>query len=113
RSGHLKKLSDPFASVQGLAWSENGEVWFTASRVGLNRSLHAATKNGVVSDRINAPGSLLLQDISHDGRLLVSRDTVRTEIVALPPGESKERDLTWLDYPTPAGVSADGKKILF
>ena len=113
RSGHVKKLSEPFASAQGLAWSPRGEIWFTASRGGLNRSIHSATTSGQVRDRVFVPGSLILQDISKDGRLLVTRDTGRTELVALAPGESKERELTWLDYSTPAALSADGRKVLF
>jgi Tol biopolymer transport system component len=113
RSARVRRLSEPFASAFGLAWSPDGEVWFTASRVGLNRSLFSATLGGRVRERIRVPGLLTLQDISSDGRVLVTQDSVRTEVVALPPGESIERDLTWLDYPAPASISADGKKILF
>ena len=43
----------------------------------------------------------------------MTRDTFRNEILALAPGESKERDLTWLDWSLPSAMSADGKKILF
>ena len=31
----------------------------------------------------------------------------------LAPGESKERDLTWLDYSLPTAISADGRTVLF
>ncbi len=113
RSGHLKKVSEPFATAQGLAWSPNGDVWFTATRVGGNRSLHSTTLGGRVRARVRVPGSLTLQDISRDGRFLVTRDSVRNELVALPPGESRERDLTWLDWSLPAAISADGKRVLF
>lgn len=112
-SGRVEKLSEPFASAQGLAWSSNGEIWFTATRVGGNRSLHSATRGGKVRERLRVPGSLTLQDISRDGRLLVVRDTWRSEMVALAPGESKERDLTWLDWSLPAALSDDGKRVLF
>jgi Tol biopolymer transport system component len=113
RSGRVKKLSEPYATAQGLAWSPNGEIWFTAARVGGNRSIQSTTTGGRVRERIRVPGSLTLQDISRDGRLLVTRDTMRNEIVALPPAESKERDLTWLDWSLPAAMSLDGKRILF
>jgi Tol biopolymer transport system component len=113
RSGRLARLSEPFASAEGLAWSPDGEVWFTASRVGLNRSLASVDRSGKVRQRIPVPGSLTLHDISREGRLLATRDTLRTEIVALPPGESSPRDLSWFDYPTPAAISADGRQILF
>jgi Tol biopolymer transport system component len=113
RSGQVKKLSEPFASIQGLAWSPSGEVWFTATEVGSNRALYSTTRSARVRLRARIPGSLTLQDVSKDGRVLVARDTLRNEIVALPPGESKERDLTWLDWSLPAALSPDGKKLLF
>ena len=113
RDGRLQRLSEPFASAEGLAWSPGGEVWFTASRVGLNRSLASVDRSGRVRPRIPVPGSLTLHDISRDGRFLATRDTLRTQIFALPPGESDVRDLSWFDYPTPAAISADGRQILF
>ncbi|HEY3205306.1 MAG TPA: hypothetical protein VGL03_16780, partial [Thermoanaerobaculia bacterium] len=113
RSGRVKKLSEPFASAQGLAWSPNGEIWFTATRVGGNRSIHSTTPGGKDRERVRVPGTLTLQDIARDGRLLVARDTFRYEMVVLPRGESKERDLTWLDFSSLAAISADGKRILF
>jgi dipeptidyl aminopeptidase/acylaminoacyl peptidase len=113
RSGGVKKLSESFATAQGLAWFPAGEVWFTAARVGGNRSLHSAMQGGRVLERIRVPGNLTLQDISRDGRVLVTRDTWRSEFVALSPGETKERDLTWLDWSNPAAISNDGKRVLF
>jgi Tol biopolymer transport system component len=113
RSGGVKKLSEPFATAQGLAWAPNGEIWFTAARVGGNRSLHAATPSGSLREILRVPGNLTLQDIARDGRPLLTRETWRREIVALPPGESKERSLTWLDWSLPAAISADGKRVLF
>ncbi len=113
RSGRVAKLSEPFASIQGLAWSQRGEVWFTATEVGSNRALYSTTRSARVRLRARIPGSLTLQDVSKDGRVLVARDTLRNEIVSLSPGESKERDLTWLDWSLPAAMSSDGKKLLF
>ncbi|MGH9368109.1 MAG: hypothetical protein ACRD3M_10595, partial [Thermoanaerobaculia bacterium] len=113
RSGSVKKLSNPFASAQGLAWSPDGEIWFTSTPVGGNRALYSTTRSGRVRQRVRVPGSLTLQDFSRDGRLLVTRDTVRMEMVALPPGESKERDLTWLDWSLASALPPDGKRVLF
>jgi len=45
--------------------------------------------------------------------MLATRDTFREEILALPPGESKERDLTWLDYSLSTFLSSDGRTVLF
>jgi Tol biopolymer transport system component len=114
RAGKKRSLSQPFASAQGLGWSPDGaEVWFTATEVGGNRALYSTTRSGKTRLRIRVPGNLTLQDVSREGRLLVSRDTVRSEMMALAPGESKERDLTWLDWSLPTAISADGKTVLF
>jgi len=38
-----------------------------------------------------------LQDVCSDGRILITRDTARIGMVSLPPHETQERDLSWLD----------------
>jgi Tol biopolymer transport system component len=99
--------------VGGLAWGPDGtEVWFTAADVSL-RALYSASLSGKVRLRSRVAGNLTLRDISREGRLLVTRDTFRVEMRGLLPGESKERDLTWLDYSLPTGISADGRTVLF
>jgi Tol biopolymer transport system component len=113
RSGKKRALSQWFASAQGLAWSPDGRVWFTATEAGGNRALYVADRSGKASLRVGVPGALTLQDISREGRMLVTRDTLRSEMVGLAPGESKERDLTWLDWTLGGAISADGRTILF
>jgi Tol biopolymer transport system component len=113
RSGRKKALSKPFSSTYGVAWGPGGnEVWFTAAEVSL-RALYSMSLSGTVRLRSRIAGNLTLRDISRDGRMLVTRDTNREEILALPPGESKERDLTWLDYSLASFLSSDGRTVLF
>jgi hypothetical protein len=45
--------------------------------------------------------------------LLAKRTNYRREIVALAAGESRERNLTWLDWSYADDISADGKTLLF
>ena len=45
--------------------------------------------------------------------MLISRDSQRNEFLGLAPGETKERELTWLDWSLPATISRDGKTVLF
>jgi Tol biopolymer transport system component len=113
RAGKLRKLSSAFATAQGLAWSPRGEIFFTAAEVGGNRALYSTTPSGGARLRIRIAGNLTLQDVSREGRLLVTRDTNRTELLALSPGETKERELTWLDWSLGAAISPDGKLVLF
>ena len=41
------------------------------------------------------------------------RASWRRELVGVLAGEAKQRDLSWLDYSYPAGLSGDGKTLLF
>ena len=62
---------------------------------------------------LRLPGALMLFDIWKDGRVLMMRASWRRELVGMISGEGKQRDLSWLDYSYPAGLSADGKTLLF
>ena len=114
RAGNKKSLSGEWYSLQGLAWSPDGsEVWFTASKSGVDRSLYAVSLDGRERMVMRTPGTLLLFDISKDGRLLLARASWRREQIGVFAGESRERDLSWLDYSYPADLSPDGKTLLF
>jgi len=114
RSGKKRNVAGVFASVQGLAWSPKGEIWFTGTRVGGNRAIHAVGLSGG-SERLLArvTESLTLQDIAKDGRALVSHDVIRIGVLGRGPGEAKERDLSWLDWSAAFDLSKDGKTLLF
>ena len=107
-------LAGVYSSAQGLAWSRDGkEVWFTGTRVGGNRAVHAVTLSG--SERLLArvTESLTLQDIARDGRVLVSHDVIRIGVLGRGAGEAKERDLSWLDWSAAFDLTPDGKTLLF
>ncbi len=113
-NGKKSKLTGDFYSAQGLAWSPDGkEVWFTASKSGVDRPLYAVSLSGRERLVARMPGTLSLLDIWKDGRILLNRASWRRELIGLLPGASKERDLSWLDYSYPADLSADGKTLLF
>ena len=113
-AGRKRTLSDGWHSVLGLAWAPGGrEVWFTATRSGGNRSLWAVSTDGRERLLAKTPGILTLDDVSSDGRVLLNHDLVRLGILGLAPGETKERDLSWLDWSLVRDLSADGKTLLF
>jgi Tol biopolymer transport system component len=114
RKGKVRRLVTGMMSAQGLAWSPNGrEIWFSASDVGAVRSLRAVSLAGKQRVILQTPSELTLQDVAPDGRVLLEREAWRTGIVALAPGETKVRDLSWLDYSLVRDMSADGRTILF
>jgi serine/threonine protein kinase len=113
-SGKVKTLATELLTAQGLAWSaDGGELWFTGSRSGVKRAVYAVTLGGRERLIARVPDTLSLQDIWQDGRVLLSRDTWRRELIGLTSGDSKEHDLSWLDYTYPSDISPDGKVLLF
>ena len=112
--GNKKKISQEWESLQGLAWSPRGdEVWFTSAKVGNDRFLNAVTLAGVERLLAREPGTLTLQDVTRDGRVLLTRDVPRVGMVGMGPGATKESDLSWLDWSAPTDLSSDGKTLLF
>jgi eukaryotic-like serine/threonine-protein kinase len=112
-NGNMRVLSDGWRSERGLAWSPDGdEVWFTAETAGGNRSLYAVTLSGKQRLVARGAGGMTLQDISRDGRVLVARENERLEINCLPPGETKERDLSWHDWSGANVLSDDGRTLI-
>jgi serine/threonine protein kinase/Tol biopolymer transport system component len=113
-AGNKKNLSGEWYTIQGLAWAPSGkEVWFTASKSGVDRTLYAVTMDGKERMVLRLPGALMLFDIFKDGRVLMMRASWRRELVAMTTDETRQHDLSWLDYTYPAGLSIDGKTLLF
>ena len=113
-AGNKKTLSGEWYTIQGVAWTPDGnEIWFTASKSGVDRTLYAVTLDGKERMVLRLPGALMLFDIFKDGRVLMMRASWRRELIAMTADEAKQHDLSWLDYTYPAGLSADGKTLLF
>ncbi|HEV2194412.1 MAG TPA: winged helix-turn-helix domain-containing protein [Candidatus Acidoferrum sp.] len=111
KSQERKILSTGWGSAQGLAWSASGdEVWFTAARSGERRDLFAVGPFRPQRTLLRVPGGITLQDISRDGRVLLTVDNERTGTTLVSP--TGERDLSWLDLTFPRAVSSDGKQVL-
>ena len=115
--GAVRTLSTGWVPFGGGApcWTPDGkEIWFSAAaEPGAPEALHAVDLDGKVRLVAQVPGFLELDDISRDGRALFAHHTIVDQMWGLAPGETEERDLSWLDRSTPAALSADGKTILF
>ncbi len=113
-TGARHSVSSGWASADGLAWAPSGrEIWFTAARTGVSRALWAASLSGKVRLIAAFPGILTLHDISASGRVLISRELLRSMMTRLVDGTPKEQDLSWFDYTTAEGMSEDGRVVLF
>jgi serine/threonine protein kinase/WD40 repeat protein len=113
-TGKKTTLTSRWNKEGGLAWSPSGdEIWFTATDTGANQSLYAVTLSGKVRVVIRVPGGIKLQDVARNGRVLLARGASRVGTLGLLRGDSRERDLSWLDYSFVADISPDGQTLLF
>ena len=114
REGTSKAVSSYYSSVEGVAWSRDGsEVWFTASPGGAARALYSMNMAGKERLVLRVPGTLSVQDITRDGRVLLTEDNPQIMMMALPPGEKNEKNFSWFDWSLLADISPDGKTLIF
>ena len=111
-AGKKTRLSEEWASEQGLAWSGDGnEIWFTASKSGEPNALHAVALSGKERMVARVPTNLMIHDIARDGSVLMSNYSYSTPVVALAPGQL-ERDLTSMDGVRLFDLSSDGQSFV-
>jgi Tol biopolymer transport system component len=116
--GSKTTISAGWEDIFGVHWAPEGdEVWFSASggggkTAGTDHAIFAASLTGRVRTVANAPGSLDVEDIAPDGRVLVAHGGRRPFIMARTPGAAEESELTWMDFSWVSDISDDGKRIL-
>jgi len=114
RNGNVKIASSFFITVQGLAWSpDQKEVLFTASKEGSSRALYAMNLSGKERLVLRVPGVLTVQDITRNGRALLTVESDHFGILGFRDGDRNERDLSWFDWSLISDVSPDGKQLIF
>ena len=112
-AGNKKTLFSGSAGLWGLAWSPDGnEIWFSGI-VGDDTGVFAVTLSARQRLVVRVPGIAIIHDVSRDGHILMTRESIRIGLIGLAPRETKERDLSWLDGSFARDISADGKSILF
>ena len=106
-------LSGEYGGEEGLAWAPGGkEIWFTASATDFY-SIHAVSLSGKQRVVMRSAGDLELQDISKDGRVLVTSFQRRMGLIGSAPGDAQEHDWSWFDYSLFNNISPDGRELLF
>ena len=112
--GGKRRLSEDFASIATAAWSPRGdEIWFSAAAANEGMAIRAVDLSGRRRIIAKGPGNQVIEDVSADGRVLLSNWTSRNVLMALMPGDTRERDLSWLDGSRPFALSDDGRTLLF
>jgi Tol biopolymer transport system component len=113
-SGQVKRLTDEFTDETGLAWAPSGEeIWFNSIKSGEAASLYAVTLAAKERIILRTPESLRLHDISKEGDVLISGNQESTPVTGLAPGDTRERDLSWLSSVRITDLSPDGTSFIF
>ncbi len=111
-AGKRRVLSSDWGTLQGLAWRDAGEIWFSAAQGGAPLAVYAVTLEAKQRLVLRGAGALRLLDVAPDGRALVSSDAGRAVLIAQSPDDRQPRDLSWLDLSVIADLSLDGKLAL-
>jgi Tol biopolymer transport system component len=113
-NGRKQALSRGWQELLGLAWSPKGdEIWFGGAKAGGEPALRAVSLAGKERLLIAPPTTMLIDDVTRDGKVLATVVDARLGISGLAPGARQERDLSWFDASSIADISADGSTILF
>ena len=114
RQGRRVVLASGWTAIGGLAWSAEGrEVWFTATESGASQSLHAVTLAGRERLIAQTGANLVLCDVSHDGRALLTQGRVAWEVRGRMGSDNGEREYSWLDGTAATFFSQDGRSFIF
>lgn len=113
--GRKKILSQVFESLSGVAWDPAGDsIWFSGYDEATSgvRTLFKVSLAGQQRQVRRESSNLSVHDVSRDGRVLLTRDTLRGEVFGRIYPESNEHELGWLDNSYAADLSPDGGTIL-
>ena len=112
RAGNRTELSPGWSYWWDLSWSSaTQELFFVASGQD-DQVLRSVTLGGHQRLVARLPVDLAVLDVDPQGRLLLERRLRRGSVFALPPGESRERDLSLLDKSSVGDISADGRLLV-
>ena len=109
RAGNVLRLPP----TQSFAWVPRGRGLLAVAGDNLqHRTVWHLRMDGTRNEILDIPGTLVLHDLSRDGRLLVHHGFERVGLRAKAPGESAERELGVYAASRARGLSADGSQLL-
>jgi Tol biopolymer transport system component len=114
RGGRRTRLSEGWGAVGTIAWSpDGGEIWFSATKSGLSRSLHAVGLDGRERPLAQFGANADVHDVSRDGRVLLALGRIAREVRGRLEGDAEERDYSWLDGTMAPFFSSDRRSFIF
>ncbi|HEY3204584.1 MAG TPA: protein kinase, partial [Thermoanaerobaculia bacterium] len=90
------------------AWRPDAEeIWYSSIQQPRIEAVSLSGEKRIVQT-FPEPAFCSVEDIFPDGRVLLFLGEFRRGMIALPPGETRERDISWFADSDPAEISADG-----
>lgn len=112
--GNLRRLTPEWGSAEGLAWRPSGdELWFAATGKDLHKLVFSTNLRGKIREVWRGPVDAMVQDIASDGRLLLTREDVSSQMLAWRDGDGAERNYTWLGWTLASALSPSGDALAF
>ena len=110
-------LSDEYWGMEGLAWMDDGATLLYAAASGRTTTemepyLVDAAGRSAPRVALHTMNTTTVFDV-RGGRWLIDGGDVRAGIYVREPGDSADRDLSWLDESAGSSLSADGKTLVF
>jgi hypothetical protein len=116
RAGTVTTLAGELWGLQGLLWNPDGTAVVFSGNVSGGSILQPmsvpASGHGVAAPVFGVPGRFVVHDAARDGRWLAVREDLSLGVRAKVPGESAERDLSWLGSSGARAMSSDGQWLL-
>jgi hypothetical protein len=111
-NGKITHISREYSSIDGLAWSPNGnELWFTGSHDNEDHEVWALKPGSPERILLRAPTRVRLNAIDQNGEALITSGEWGAEIGGVLAGDTHERDLSWYGDEDLGGISDDGATI--
>ena len=117
RSGTVRTLAGEYAGIQGVAWMLDAQrILFSATTGGIEGyQPHVVPASGSAPARVALPsmGWVTVQDVGRDGGWIAIRTEERASIRAQLPGDSGEREFSWMNDAHSPILSVNGRGLLF
>lgn len=109
-TGQVRDVGGSWAFIDGLAWRpDGGEIWFSANQAGIRSEIFAMDLMGKVRPVLSTPSNLRLEDISADGRVLLSQKENRWDILGHDAQSAETRRLSIGAGSFPYDLTRDGR----
>jgi serine/threonine protein kinase len=111
--GSHRALTKEYWGLEGLAWTPDGKRILFGGATREFFQVHEVTLGGDDHLMLPSAGTVTVQDVARDGRLLLTRDDLFSRLITMRASDAEERDLSWLGNSAQPKISHDGTLVVF